>query len=285
MATTTTTNYALSKFGDGDTGWGGTENASMDTIDAELAKPRPIWVAPTVGATTTLDLGAARRFAFTNSQTTTIAFSNIPSATFWTTIYITITNGSAFVITWPAAVVWVANRPPKFKTAGVDIVRLETRDAGTTWYGSLLADLRNIQVLDQATTLQTSNTGDTSLRQYVLPASTLDVNGRNVVIKAFAHATTQNCSVNVKFGATIIGAGATTITAGNNWSATFTVMRTGAATQTIVSTEINNATPNQVVSTANETLSGTVTIDWRGSVTAGGTLTYYLTQVECGVGA
>src|SRR5690349_19849402 len=134
MATTTTPNYALSKFGDGDTGWGAPADANMDTLDAELAKPRIIYQSPTVGATTTCDLAQGRVFVFTVSQVTTIAFANVPTSAFAVRVRLLITNGAAFAVTFPASVTWLAGIAPSFKAAGTDEVELITKDGGTTWF-------------------------------------------------------------------------------------------------------------------------------------------------------
>ena len=46
-----------------------------------------------------------------------------------------LTNGGAFTITWPAAMVWDGAVAPTLKSSGTDIVVLWTRDGGTTVYG------------------------------------------------------------------------------------------------------------------------------------------------------
>src|SRR5436309_4059019 len=129
---TTTTVYGLTKHAAGDTPWWNEVNANYDTVDAELAKPRIIFNSPTVGATTTCDLNLGRGFKFTVSQATTISFTNAPTSSFLTRIRLLITNGSAFLITWPASVSWLAGIAPTFKAAGVDEVELDTFDGGTT---------------------------------------------------------------------------------------------------------------------------------------------------------
>ena len=128
----------------GDSGiWGGELNTGLDTWDNEIARSRIPFLSPTVAATTTLDLNqttGARVFAFTVSQATTIAFSNIPSASFFAPIWLKITNGGAFVLTWPASVKWLSTGTPGIAptllASGVDWVQLVTLDAGTTWYAS-----------------------------------------------------------------------------------------------------------------------------------------------------
>jgi len=145
MATTFTTNYGFDKPAISDLNWGAIRNTNMDDVDAELFKPRIGQNAPTVGATTTLDLSLARVFVFTVTQITTIAFSNVPStfpngaAVPAVRIWLKITNGSAFAVTWPASIVWPnLDTDPFLTISGVDWVELLTVDGGTTWYGSVL---------------------------------------------------------------------------------------------------------------------------------------------------
>jgi len=137
---TTTAVYALTKPANlGDSGtWGTPVDTNFDTIDDVMARPKIVQNAPTynVGGTTTLDLSLARVFVFTVSGASTLAFSNVPSSTFAVHVHLVISNGSAFALTFPASVTWLPGVAPLFKTAGVDIVDLVTKDGGTTWYGS-----------------------------------------------------------------------------------------------------------------------------------------------------
>src|SRR5438128_11866490 len=96
--------YGLIKRARGDTPWDVEVNADLDSIDAEIARPRIPPNSPTVGATTTCDLNLSRFFIFTVSQATTLAFTNVPSASFAVRIRLLITNGSAFALTFPASV-------------------------------------------------------------------------------------------------------------------------------------------------------------------------------------
>src|SRR5439155_10259008 len=140
MANTPTAVYGFNKPAQGDTPWATTANGDFDSIDTEIARPRLPFNSPTVGATTTCDLSLARTFVFTVSQATTLAFTNVPSSTWYIRIWLRITNGGAFALTFPASVKWLSTGTvavaPQWLTAGVDTVELETWDGGTTWYAT-----------------------------------------------------------------------------------------------------------------------------------------------------
>lgn len=132
----------------GDSGtWGTSLNANLNNLDTYLGSPRINLTQPTVGATTTLNFttGPACTFQFTVSQATTIAFSNVPGAIPAGTACLVvarciITNGSAFALTWPAAVHWIGTAPT-LQAAGVDLIELWTTDGGTNWYAARLTGL------------------------------------------------------------------------------------------------------------------------------------------------
>lgn len=177
MANTPTTVYALNKPAQGDTPWTTTVNGDWDAIDAELARPRWPFTSPVVGATTTLDLSTARRFVFTVSQITTIAITNPPAATFATRIVLFVTNGSAFALTWPASVVWLSGIAPVLKLSGVDMIEMETKDAGVTWYAGALDRPFNRMVAFDNATLGTTGTGEVTLATLAIPANCMGPNG------------------------------------------------------------------------------------------------------------
>lgn len=276
MSTTTST-YALVKHARGDTPWDVEVNANYDSLDTEIGKPRYPFTSPTVGATTTLDLATARSFVFTVSQATTIAFTNVPSASFYVPVELVVSNGSAFAITWPASVSWLGGIKPTFKAAGVDLVDLATKDGGVTWYASL----RNLRpgVIYQNQALSTTSTTEVSIASYSLPAGTLAVNGQALRITATGNDVTQNGVFKVVFGATTLVTASPTPT--QAWTMQVYLVRTGATAQlaggvsTIGGTSI--AIPRTLPA---ETLSGAVLIDFRGSVTSGGTLNVDIVNVE-----
>lgn len=146
---TPTTIYQLDKptvSGDADA-WGGLLNTNLDDLDTFLGKPRLKKNAPSVGATTTLDLALANFFEFTVGQATTLSITNVPATLPDTTVpairvFLKIRDGGAFVITWPGSIVWpfeTANAAPTgLANPGVDVIELVSYDAGVTWYAMLL---------------------------------------------------------------------------------------------------------------------------------------------------
>jgi hypothetical protein len=120
--------------------WGTKLDAGLDTIDSILAYPRVQRVAPVVGATTPIVVSSGTVQKFTVSQVTTISLSGWAVDTTpgkWAQrVWLHITNGGAFAVTWPGAITWLAGVPPFMKAAGTDIVELFTVDNGVTVYGA-----------------------------------------------------------------------------------------------------------------------------------------------------
>lgn len=142
--------------------------------------------------------------------------------------------------------------------------------------GSSVATAKPIEVLFQASGLSTTSTSDVSVSSFSIPANTLAVNGQAIRITAMGRAVAQNVVVHLKFGATDLANG--TIGTGQAFYFQGIVTRTGAATQLVV--EINPLVSAAGSQQAAETLSGAVLVDFRGSVTAGGTLNYDYVMVE-----
>jgi hypothetical protein len=86
------------------------------------------------GATRTFDLTAGNFFSVTIDQATTFTFSNPPASGDFGCFVMEITNGSAFVITFPASVDFPGGTAPTLTTSGVDQLVFTTRDGGTTYF-------------------------------------------------------------------------------------------------------------------------------------------------------
>ena len=87
------------------------------------------------GATRTIDMEVANFFSATLDQACTFTFSNPPASGDFGAFVLELTNGGAFVITWPGSVDWPAGTAPTLTTAGVDQLVFTTRDGGTTYFG------------------------------------------------------------------------------------------------------------------------------------------------------
>jgi hypothetical protein len=87
------------------------------------------------GATRTFDLTAGNFFSVTIDQATAFTFSNPPASGDFGCFVMEITNGSAFVITFPASVDWPGGTAPTLTASGVDQLVFTTRDGGTTYFG------------------------------------------------------------------------------------------------------------------------------------------------------
>lgn len=282
MPDTTTTVYGLTKPEEGGSAgtWDTKLNADMDSLDGELARPRWPFNSPTVGATTTLDLSVARTFVFTVTQTTTLAFSNVPASTFTTRVVAIITNGSAFALIFPASVVWLAGAGPTFRASGVDIVELITRDGGTTWYASKMTAP---SCLYQNVNLTTTSGSEVSLATFALPAGTLTTNGQSLRITMTGLAPAGGAAYNITFGATTLTAGLATITGARSFKAVIELSRVSATVQVglFLGTDSAPQVAFHVRPTAAETLANAITLDFRGRATVGGqTFTVDIIKVE-----
>jgi len=87
------------------------------------------------GATRTFDMATGNFFSVTIDQATTFTFSNPPGSGDFGCFVMEITNGSAFVITFPASVDWPGGIAPTLTAAGKDQLVFTTRDGGTTYFG------------------------------------------------------------------------------------------------------------------------------------------------------
>jgi hypothetical protein len=87
-----------------------------------------------VGATRTFDLAVANFFSATLDQACTFTFSNPPASGDFGCFVLELTNGGAFVITYPASVDFIGGVAPTLTAAGVDQLVFTTRDGGTTYF-------------------------------------------------------------------------------------------------------------------------------------------------------
>jgi hypothetical protein len=122
---------------------GATTLAAADMEDTILTRPTIKDYGETINAVgnltgaKTFDLTLGNIVTGTVTGATTLTFSN-PSATgIACSFTFIVTNGAAFVITWPASVDWPGGTAPTLTASGIDILTFITIDAGTTWRGFL----------------------------------------------------------------------------------------------------------------------------------------------------
>lgn len=274
MADTTTANYALTKPEPGGSAgsWDDKLNADLDSIDSELALPRVPHNTPTVGATTTLDLDDARVFKFTVSEVTTIALSNVPTSSWAVRILLVITNGSAFAVTWPTAITWLAGSAPTLKASGVDVVELVTHDGGTTWYGSAWFPRHPAGAF---TTTDSGGGSPANLKSYAIPAGMLALDGQGVRVRGWGHsANNANAkSVRVTVGGNLLTGQSLQTSVVDYWHMDVTIHRLSATTASIALVAQSNGTGEDVVSVGN-----TFTVsNW---TTTGNTVQFNCTQTD-----
>jgi hypothetical protein len=87
------------------------------------------------GATSTIDMEVANFFSATLDQSCTFTFSNPAASGDFCGFSLALTNGGAFVITYPASVDWPGGTAPTLTASGLDLLVFVTYDGGTTWLG------------------------------------------------------------------------------------------------------------------------------------------------------
>ena len=130
-----------------------TFGAAVNAADQTLSRPIIKDYAETkqdvtAAASTTIDITNGNVVKLSqDTNITTLTISN-PSPTgnlcSLTIVRVKDATGTARTITWPAAVKWSSGTAPTLtQTTGcVDIISLISYDAGTTWYGTTVLDLR-----------------------------------------------------------------------------------------------------------------------------------------------
>lgn len=123
-------------------------SGSINLADQVLSRPELLDFSLTTAApasasnATELDVAAGNAFDLQLTETTTISIVNPSADGKMCTLKITLeqTGAANFVVSWPAAVLWVGGSAPTITTGSgaIDVVTLITNDAGTTWYGSYL---------------------------------------------------------------------------------------------------------------------------------------------------
>ena len=257
------------------------------SVDKLLALPNPVTKAGTlVVSTVTLDLSQALIWTYTVVGNTTFAFSNVAAAANRASaVILALTNGGAGTLTWPGSVTWLSGNAPTFKVSGVDFVRFFTLNQGTTWYGEKLYNYAPTRTLFTAQGLSTTSTSDVSLTSFSLPAGTLGANGQILRLLVMGHyAGSNNATVGaIKFGATTLMSTGTGATSNSVFALTATVVRTGASAQlgnAFLSMSDSASVQIGIASSPAETLSGAITIDFRGHCITGGTLFYDAIAIE-----
>lgn len=95
-----------------------------------------------LSGTETLDFNAANAWTGTVTGTCTIALSNVDSGTYIVGGVLKITNGAAFVVTWPAVFKWEDGAAPTLTTSGVDYIAFVSLDGGTTFGAKAVLDVK-----------------------------------------------------------------------------------------------------------------------------------------------
>lgn len=119
----------------------GTLSAADNVIERPEFKDYAITgsAAGNVGAAETFDCAIANYFTATLDQASTFTFSNPPASGKAGGFRLVLTNGGAYTITWPASVDWAGGTAPTLTASGIDILDFTTSNAGTTWYGVVVA--------------------------------------------------------------------------------------------------------------------------------------------------
>ena len=86
---------------------------------------------------TTIDITAGNSVTDTIGIATTYTFSNPTASDEMCAFTLTLTNGAAYVVTWPSSVDWPSATAPTLTASGVDVLTFFTVDGGTIWHGMI----------------------------------------------------------------------------------------------------------------------------------------------------
>ena len=89
----------------------------------------------TVSTSTAIDFDAGNIATAVIASGGSFTISNAPTSGIYGKITLILTNGGAASNIFPASVKWAGGTTPTFTTSGIDIITLETIDAGANWYG------------------------------------------------------------------------------------------------------------------------------------------------------
>ena len=92
------------------------------------------------GATETLDISAGPHHTATIDEACTFTFSNPTASDELSSFTLSLTNGGAFAVTWPASVDWAGASAPSLTASGLDLLVFMTYDGGTIWHGMLASE-------------------------------------------------------------------------------------------------------------------------------------------------
>lgn len=167
-------------------------------------------------------------------------------------------------------------------TGFTDSDPLKAGAASTIQAGGSTTYCKPALVMSQTGGGSTTSAVESSLASYSLPAGTLSTNHQMVRIRVsfeFVPSAAETCNYNVKFGSTQLE-GETGISPAQSITVDAIVRRVGATSQKATSVLVRSAQRSNTTSPA-ETLSGAITIDARGLVSAGtASLTCTLFLVE-----
>jgi len=165
-----TTNYGWTKpdVGGSTGAWGSILNTLFDAVDsalftvsgvasAALAKAGGVMTGRldiftssvkridkgSISGAQSFDLSLGQYFTLTVGGALTPSVANVPAGTIAQGMIWRVTNGGAFVISWPASFKWVSGSAPTLTVSGTDLLGFITDDNGVTWRGLVLGkDIR-----------------------------------------------------------------------------------------------------------------------------------------------